>query len=398
MEHSKLMKSIKKKNHVWIVALTLAVLAVSGVTFGQVQSDDASGVFLARDLLPKGAMEGTNYRIASTVSVEAYQYVFMVESTFGQLTAKGRDVLNLRLRELKSIEAAKKLSKDPHLVNGILGPLENTAKGIELIISEPLETLGRVPKGFKLMLRRFLDPADQRAGSLERRKLATELDCDPETRNPVLKKLLDDMSLQYGGGGLMTKVAMSFIPGLSLLPTTAEMKETIANNPPSVINEQINKTLEAAGVAQAVRSRFCKSKGFTTVQRLLLMYQYRALTGVSGREALIEAATYAETESEALAMIRAGKMIVDLGQRKTIRELRFVGLPMAVLGDGTHVIICPYDYITNTEELIQGANGYRTSHPEIETLLITTGDASAAARRTLKAVRVEIVAQSIVNQ
>ena len=398
MKHSKLMKSIKKKNHVWIVALTLAVLAVSGVTFGQVQSDDASDVFLARDILPTGVMEGTNYRIASTVSVEAYQYVFMVESTFGQLTAKGRDVLNLRLRELKSIEAAKKLSKDPHLVNGILEPLENTAKGVELIISEPLETLGRVPKGFKLMLRRFLDPADKRAGSLERRKLATELDCDPETRNPVLKKLLDDMSLQYGGGGLMTKVAMSFIPGLSLLPTTAEMKETIANNPPSVINGQINKTLEAAGIAQSVRSRFCKSKGFTTVQRLLLMYQYRALTGVSGREALIEAATYAETESEALAMIRAGKMIVDLGQRKTIRELRFVGLPMAVLGDGTHVIICPYDYITNTEELIQGANAYRTSNPEVKTLLITTGDASAAARRTLKAVRVEIVAQSIVNQ
>ena len=176
------------------------------------------------------------------------------------------------------------------------------------------------------------------------------------------------------------------------------MKEAIANNPPSVINEQINEMLEATGVAQAVRSRFCRSKAFTTVQRLLLMNKYRALAGVSGRKALIEAATYAETESEALAMIRAGKMIVDLGQRKTIRELRFVGLPMAVLGDGTHVIICPYDYITNTEELIQGANAYRTSHPEVKTVLITTGEASAAARRTLKAVRIEIVAQSIVNQ
>ena len=101
MKKSKLTKSIKRKNYVWIVALTLAALAVSGVTFGQVQLDDASDVFLVRDILPTGIMKGPNYRIANTVSVEAYQYVFTVESAFGQLTAKGRDVLNLRLRELK---------------------------------------------------------------------------------------------------------------------------------------------------------------------------------------------------------------------------------------------------------------------------------------------------------
>ncbi|UCD51388.1 MAG: hypothetical protein JSW27_01910, partial [Phycisphaerales bacterium] len=355
-------------------------------------------VFRASDILPREAIEGPNYGIADAVSVEAYQYVFTVDSGFGQLTAKGRDVLNLRLRELKSIDAAKKLAKDPLLVNGILGPLENTARGAELFISQPLETLGRVPKGFGLMVSQFLDPADRRAGSLERRKLAAELDCDPETRNPVLKKLLDDMSLQYGGGGLLTKAAMSFVPGLSLLPTTAEMKETIASNPPSAINDQIRKELEMAGVEKTLRSRFCKSKAFTAVQRLLVMYEFRALEDVPGRETLIEATTHADTESEALSTIRGGEMIVDLGKRKMIRELTFVGLPMAVLGDGTHVIICPYDYITNTEELIQGVNAYRTSHPQVKTVLATTGDASAAARRTLEAARIEIVEERLVDQ
>jgi len=121
------------------------------------------------------------------------------------------------------------------------------------------------------------------------------------------------------------------------------------------------------------------------------MHQFKAVAGVSGRASLIEAATHADTEADALATIRAGKMIADLGERKTIRELTFVGLPMAVLGDGTHAIICPYDYITNTEELIQGVNAYRKSYPQVETTLVTTGGASAAARRTLKAVRIEIV-------
>ena len=105
-----------------------------------------------------------------------------------------------------------------------------------------------------------------------------------------------------------------------------------------------------------------------------------------------------DIEAEALATIRAGKMIVDLGKRKPIRELTFVGLPMAVLGDGTHVIICPYDYVTNTEELIQGANAYRTSHPQVKTMLFTAGDASAAARRTLAAARIEVAQEKIGNQ
>jgi hypothetical protein len=387
------------KHRSTVVALLLAVNVCGCATdskpvLGQLCGD----VFHVKDILPKTIHDGRNYRIADTVSVEAYQYVFTVDSDFGQFEAKGRDVLNLRLRELKSIEAAKELARDPHLVNGILGPLEDTGKGVGLLISQPLETLGSVPKGFGLMVSQFLDPADRRAGPLERRELAAELDCDPETRNPVLKKLLDDMSLQKGSGGLLTKAAMSFVPGLSVLPTTVEMKETIASNPPSVINGRIDEELEGAGVDKSLRSRFCKSKAFTTVQRLLLMYEFEAMTGVSGRASLIEAATHADTEAEALATIRAGKMIVDLGREKPIRELTFVGLPMAVLGDGTHVIICPYDYVTNTEELIQGANAYRTSHPQVKTMLFTTGDASTAARKTLEVARIEIAQERTINQ
>jgi len=237
------------------ISAKLAVFFVAGLCCNATSLKPACGQshgdgFHVEDVLPGAVLQGQNYRIADRVTVEAYEYLFTVDSDFGQFEARGRDVLNLRLRELKSIEAAKELAKDPHLVNGILGPLENTSKGVELLIRQPLETLGSMPKGFGLMVNQFLDPADRRAGSLERRRLAGELDCDPETRNPVLKKLLDDMSLQQGGGGLLTKAAMSFVPGLSLLPTTAEMKEMIASNPPSVINGQNRQETPGGGCGQ----------------------------------------------------------------------------------------------------------------------------------------------------
>jgi hypothetical protein len=90
-------------------------------------------------------------------------------------------------------------------------------------------------------------------------------------------------------------------------------------------------------------------------------------------------------------------MLVDLGKRKAIGELDFVGLPTAVLGDGTYVLIWPYDYITNTKELIDGVNAYRASHPKTTTVLATSGDASAAARKTLESSHITIVEEEIAH-
>ena len=356
---------------------------------------EVSAVFRADRVLPKEILQGSNYRISGRIEVEEYKYIFTVTSDFGEFTARGRDMLDLRLRELKSIEAAKVLAKDQHAVNGILAPLEDTGKGLNLLLTQPLETLGRAPKGFGLMINQYLDPSDRRAGSLERRKLAVQLDCDPETNNPILKKLLDDMSLEHGGGSLLTKAAMSFVPGLSLLPTTAEMKETIANSPPSEINSQIGKELEAADVEKSIRSRFCKSAAFTTMQRLQLMDEFRALKGVPGRAALLQAAVHAYSESEALSTIREGKMLTDIHKKKPILNLDFVGLPVAVLNDGTHAFVCSYDYLTNTQELIDGVAAYRMSKPTVETVLIMSGGVSAAASRTMESARIVIAKDTV---
>jgi hypothetical protein len=343
-------------------------------------------------ILPKETLRGPNYQIAEHVPVEEYQYVFTVMSDFGKITAQGRHMLVLRLRELKSIEAAQKLSKDPHFVDGILAPLRDTEKGLDLIMNEPLESLERTPKGLDLMVNQYIDPADQRAGSPDRRKLATKLDCDPETRNPVLKKLLDKMTLELFTGSLLTQAAMSFVPGLSVPATTAKMKEIIANNPPSVINNQIDGELEVAGVEKSIRSQFHYSTAFTTVQRLQLMEQFRALKGVQNRAALIEIAAKAHTEAEALSTIHKGKMLADIQKQQPIQLMKFAGLfPLAVLGNGTHVLICPYDYVTSTREVDNYVDAYRASNPSITTVLVTAGRVSPAVLKKVESARIRIV-------
>ena len=351
-------------------------------------------MFSVHQVLPKEMLRGSNYRLAERVPVQEYQYVFTVRSDFGAITAQGRHMLGLRLRELGSIEAAKKLSRYPLVVDGILTPLRDTEKGLDLIINEPFESIERAPKGLDLMVDQYTDPADLRAGPPARRKLAMELDCDPETRNPVLKTLLDELALHTLGGSLLTQGAMAFIPvpGLGVLPMTAQMKELIVNSPPSAINSTIDKELEAVGVESSIRSRFHHSSAFTTVQRLQLMEQFRALEGVQNRSALIEVAAEAHHEAEALSAIRKGQMLADIRQRTPIRHLRSVGLwPLAVLNNGTHVLISPYDYVTSTREVDNYVDAYRASHPNVTTVLVTAGRVSPAVLKKVESARIRIV-------
>ena len=90
-------------------------------------------------------------------------------------------------------------------------------------------------------------------------------------------------------------------------------------------------------------------------------------------------------------------MLADIRKEKPILTLVFVGLPLAVLNDGTHVFVCSYDYLTNTPELIEGVNAYRMSQPTVKAVLVISGDVSEAARRTLESAHIMIVEEITVN-
>jgi len=57
--------------------------------------------FSVYQVLPKEILRGSNYRLAERVPVEEYQYVITVKSDFGEIIVRGRDMLGLRLCELK---------------------------------------------------------------------------------------------------------------------------------------------------------------------------------------------------------------------------------------------------------------------------------------------------------
>ncbi len=347
-------------------------------------------VLTAAELLPADILRGDNYEIEPAVLIVDYYYQFNLSTPFGVVPASGMSMLELRLQEMKAISRAEKLADDPHLLEGFTSSFRDAATGLRILVTDPFGAIERAPHGLGLMIRGHLDAADRAAGSIERRRLAARLGCDPETRNPILKKLLDKMALQYGAGRLLT-VPASIIPGVSVLKTTGTMDELVAEQPPHEINEQIHARLIKLNVSEETAKAFVASRAFTTRERLLMMDQVERLAGVDGMPVVLATAVDSDSEATALASIRRTRMLADLNERHPIEHLTEMGFPIARLAGGAQVIATPVDYIPWTQDVEETVSRYRASYPGVRTFLLIAGQVGPEARNALLSAQIEVV-------
>ncbi len=90
-------------------------------------------------------------------------------------------------------------------------------------------------------------------------------------------------------------------------------------------------------------------------------------------------------------------MLADIHGREPIARLEFVGLPLAVLHNGTHVVVCPFDYVTNTLEVREGVASYLQAHPDVSSVLVVAGGVSAQARGMFESARLRLVEGGVSN-
>ena len=378
----------------------------------------------AADVVPDVEFSGTGYSVAPRAPVVDHNLVFLIQTEFGRIEAPGRNLLELRLYEMQCIEQAAKIRGVRQIIEGAVGSLGKTVEGAETLLRDPIGSAERAPKGLERMARSQLDHASRRAGNPERRQLAARLGCDPETHNPILDRMLDEIELQR----LIGSIPVQFIPYTGILRLTADITREVASTPPYEINGRIQNELAACGVEERLRLKFCRDEDFTTLQRLLFMEQYRRLDGVENRDALLELAVAGDSETEALGAIETCQTLADLHARRPIAHLedrglaladlrpeppakRFdirslpipglqgepptpplalQGLPVAVLRDGGHVIYAPYDYVACSDVVESALKSYRTDFPLSPTTVICRGRVLPEARRVLEAAGITV--------
>jgi hypothetical protein len=370
------------------------------------------------DILPSELRGGPGYTVASRAPVVDHNAIFSIQTRYGTLSACGRNMLELRCYETRCIEKAAKIRGVRQVLQGAVTRLDDTIEGAETLLTDPVGSIERTPKGLNRMVRGKLDRASRRAGGPGQRQLAVSLGCDPETYNPILRRMLKEIEIQR----LLGSLPVEFIPYTGILRLTADVMDEVASTPPHEINERIEKELAAEGVAEDLRRDFCRCGHFTTVERLLFMKQYRRLEGVTNRDALLAFAVEGNSETDALGVIEMTHALAAVHARRPIQGLAHRGLllarppaqrsagllgflrlpipglkkepetppggrhglPVAVLREGSHLIYAPCDCIEKTTLLQEAVRAYRADFPSQPTTLVCSGRVLPEAREVLE--------------
>ncbi|MBT4866592.1 MAG: hypothetical protein HON53_15930 [Planctomycetaceae bacterium] len=360
----------------------LVICALLHLAIAADASVAADATLRAADILRADILHGPDYRIEDGVTVKDHRYQFRIKTRWGNLTVDGLNMLGVRLQEIRAIKRADSLSRNPQFVGGLVESVSQTPRGVRTLLKNPLGAVLGVPKGMKRLASTQLHPADRRAGSVTRRRIAFDVGCDPETTNPILKPLIDNLATRKGLGKLVGKVGMSAaVPGLGLVPMTAEMQTTLLVKLPHEINRKMDRDLKAMGVGEKTRKTFLTSPYFTTGQRLIFMSQLRKLKHVENRAAVVAVASRAECEADALATNDELRMLIDIDRKQKIVRLEDAGVPTAVLAGGTCIAVYSADFLLATDDVSAMRADIRRRHPTTPALLMCSGRVSPAVRR-----------------
>jgi hypothetical protein len=350
-------------------------------------------VFRTADIIRPDHLRGPNYRLGEYAPLVDYNFQFEVQTPWGIIPAHGMAMLALRLRELKSIEYAARIAhKNPMFAEGLAKVACDTPVGAYILVTDPIDSIYRTAVGLKRIVVAKWSPNGERANCEARRRLACLLCCDPETRNPVLLCMLDDMSANLTAGWLTADVALNFgLPGLGIPAAEAEFKKMMAIKSTREIEADLNGELIALGVPEQTRLTFFSSDYYTTTQRMAFVYYLHKLIGLENLPSLVEGAADVVNESEALSAVQEVQLFAELRRTHPMVRVGFAGLPTVTLANGSQMIVTSLDYIVETPRIAQMIVHHREEFPSAPTTLVTLGRISASLEQQLLAADIVVM-------
>ena len=126
----------------------------------EIYEDESTLRFRTSDLVPAEVLKGPNYELDPESSLNDGQFVFRIRTQWGVLAAHGKPMLALRLGEMYAIERARRMNREPQLIGSFLYTLVDSKKGAQLLLTDPLGSVLRVPGGLELAVELALHGRD----------------------------------------------------------------------------------------------------------------------------------------------------------------------------------------------------------------------------------------------
>jgi hypothetical protein len=382
---------------------------------------EAPPTLQASDLAPAALVKGPKHELGATVQGDGFMTTWTVKSEFGTWEAFDRETVEVRVREVYSLDKLDDVSKGEIFAKAFAQAAGEKAEAIKHVVDDPVGTVKAIPgsvarfaKGVGRVTKKGIDkvtadkegPDDRTteekaadaagaaASSTEsaliggkRREWAEKVGADPYTTNPSLKDKLDDVGWAAYAGGFALNVAVPSIPGLGLVTTTDRL---IYDMPPGELEKRNLDKLEAAGVGDEARQELILNSNFTLTLQTGLAEAIAALGEAEGKTEIVALAAGARTEGDAWYARRCAQLLAagakEVGGwtslHATENEIE------AVAADGRVVMPWAVDYMTWNEEAIP-ADSPRFEGAESREIWIS-GIATDLAKTELAALGFEV--------
>jgi len=356
-------------------ALATSLLVAAAVQAGQYEQPPS---FQAAQVLPQNLLTSPNYTVGPHVGLDNFQYVFTLDSKWGNFTVKGSDLMRVRAREMAATAELEKIDSAGTLVNAAgrtaLKPL-NTAKDL---VTAPGKTIGDTVRGVGNLFGSVdasmaaTDPhkegviASVTGGATARRKLAFDFGVDPNTSFPPLDDELTRLATANAIGETTTNAGLAFVTGgagiaISVGGTSRTLRLALREKTAAQLEKEGRQLLAAMGVSLAAMDAFYANPNLSPTDKAIIVYALQNLGGASGREIFIAGAANAQSIEMGFFYRRQAELIAAFDKKiaPVTAFVRMGAAPMLQTGKGT-VSVLPVDYLywsAPLEGLVSGARG-----------------------------------------
>lgn len=370
---------------------------------------DALETLPADSVLAPELQRGPGYAVGTPIVNDGYFGAFRLSTEYGVFECHGREMLVLRIDELRAIRQLDQINKGEVFLKSVGVAVAKPVGAVAGMVKDPVGTVHKLPSGMAGLFKRAGDAVAKGADNLQRnldsdvplpaagapkaredifgfnknRNIwAAELKVDPYTSNPVLAEKLTQMAAV----AFTTEMVAGFGIGAVAAPLSiaGNVDSFVLNQPPAKVKDRVASELVAMGCAKPSVDAFVAVPWFTPTLQVRFTNALGRLKGTGNLNAAVQLAANCETEVQARFLCAS---LEALGNRRATSQpfrklVAIAPLPGVVLEDGSLLVCAPVDvlpWIPTTEAFVKRATGYP------KTQLALNGAITLNARKGLAA-------------
>jgi hypothetical protein len=364
----------------------LASLLVISQALGQQIPTEPPPTVPASQLLPAAILTGTDYGIGPQVQTDGLAGIFELYTQFGDYECAGREMLYLRLQELRAIEQIDRVSKtgafEKAITQGAIGePVEAVVK----IGKNPVGSFEEAPLGAAHLVGEIvggfgsfgmavgkaagIGKSDQPKGSpkpppgrddpigynVARNQWAQQFHVDPYTTNRPLALRLNHLgmisfSMDKVSGAVSGFAVGGFGPVAEYLSYLPDVDEHLLTKPPKDIDKYNTQRLAGLGASKRDIAPLMNNGWFSPTLQTRFVNDLVKLKSAANIPAAITLAANVESEEQARFVCESLELLArsDATLPQPWQMQTFGGMAAMTGSDGTLIVAAPADLISWT--------------------------------------------------